>query len=771
MKTTNQLTNNQTNGSLSHQDFVIKGLHCASCVYTTEKALKKIPGVTDAVVNLASGKATIISGKNIKESKIKEAVRDAGYFAEFNKEKKETSKENKILVVKTGFSITVAFLIMFVIRDVYLQFILATIVQFWAGWGFYVSTIPALKKLQANMDTLVSFGTTVAWGYSLVMMIVDPTAMPYFETSAAIIAFMLLGRLLEDRVKNNASKAIKNLIGLQAKTARVIRRKKEMDILIGEVEVGDVIRVRPGEKIPVDGVIIEGESSVDESMVTGESMPVDKKTDDFVIGATINKQGSFLMRAEKIGRDTMLSHIIKLVEDAQASKAPIQRLADVISSYFVPTVIVLAALTFFGWLVFSPVGFTQSMLNAIAVLIIACPCAMGLATPTAIMVGTGKGAEIGVLIKDAASLELAHKIKTVVFDKTGTLTKGKPEVTDIIVIGSESNFLSHERLTSAFGGVPSKVKKFTSPRLISLLIAASLEKNSEHPIGQAVVKKAEDEKLKLLKVEKFESLAGMGVEGEIKAGSERLKVIVGNKKLIAKKGIKFDSGLAGKYEDQGKTVVFMAVEELLSRKLSSSIKSSKGKLVAFFAIADTVKEHASQSISRLKKMGIDIFMITGDNSQTANSIGKQLGIKVENIVAEVLPDEKEKKVQELRQKLNDENGSKGVVAFVGDGINDAPALASADVGIALGSGSDVAIESSSITLVNKDLSSVGRAIDLSKKTMTTIRFNLFWAFFYNVVLIPVAMFGKVDPIWASGAMAMSSISLIISSLVLKSRKV
>ncbi|MBW7960426.1 HAD-IC family P-type ATPase, partial [Patescibacteria group bacterium] len=301
--------------------------------------------------------------------------------------------------------------------------------------------------------------------------------------------------------------------------------------------------------------------------------------------------------------------------------------------------------------------------------------------------------------------------------------------------------------------------------------AASLEKNSEHPIGQAVVKKAEDEKLELLKVEKFESLAGMGVEGEIKAGSERLKVIVGNKKLIAKRGIKFDSGLAGKYEDQGKTVVFMAVEELLSRKLSSSIKSSKGKLVAFFAIADTVKEHASQSISRLKKMGIDIFMITGDNSQTANSIGKQLGIKVENIVAEVLPDEKEKKVQELRQKLNDENGSKGVVAFVGDGINDAPALASADVGIALGSGSDIAIESSSITLVNKDLSSVGRAIDLSKKTMTTIRFNLFWAFFYNVVLIPVAMFGKVDPIWASGAMAMSSISLIISSLVLKSRKV
>lgn len=764
MKTTNQLTNNQTNGSLSHQDFVIKGLHCASCVYTTEKALKKIPGVTDAVVNLASGKATIISGKNIKESKIKEAVRDAGYFAEFNKEKKETSKENKILVVKTWFSIAVAFLIMFVIRDVYFQFILATIVQFWAGWGFYVSTIPALKKLQANMDTLVSFGTTVAWGYSLVMMIVDPAAMPYFETSAAIIAFMLLGRLLEDRVKNNASKAIKNLIGLQAKTARVIRRKKEMDILIGEVEVGDVIRVRPGEKIPVDGVIIEGESSVDESMVTGESMPVDKKTDDFVIGATINKQGSFLMRAEKIGRDTMLSHIIKLVEDAQASKAPIQRLADVVSSYFVPTVIVLAALTFFGWLVFSPVGFTQSMLNAIAVLIIACPCAMGLATPTAIMVGTGKGAEIGVLIKDAASLELAHKIKTVVFDKTGTLTKGKPEVTDIIVIGSESKFLFDTRYRDFF-----LLKKNQVSFLLAL--AASLEKNSEHPIGLAVVKKAEDEKLELLKVEKFESLAGMGVEGEIKAGSKRLKVIVGNKKLIAKRGIKFDSGLAGKYEDQGKTVVFMAVEDIPSHRSSVFTKASAGKIVAVIAIADTVKEHASESIDRLKMMGIDIFMITGDNSQTANSIGKQLGIKVENIIAEVLPDEKEKKVQELRQKLNDENGSKGVVAFVGDGINDAPALASADVGIALGSGSDIAIESSSITLVNKDLSSVGRAIDLSKKTMTTIRFNLFWAFFYNVVLIPVAMFGKVDPIWASGAMAMSSISLIISSLVLKSRKV
>lgn len=719
--------------------FFIKGLHCASCVYNTEKALKTIPGVDKAVVNLANGRAMIESNRLIDSKKIKDVIKESGYQAVMDGEDEFKKKEKNDLYLKTVFSLISAGLIMFIIKNSLFQFILATFVQFWAGWVFYQAALPALKRFKANMDTLVVIGTSAAYLYSSVITLLKVDQMPYFETSVTIIALILLGRYLEAKAKAGTSEAIKKLIGLQARTARVIRNGKDTDIPIDSVKIGDIIRVRPGEKIPVDGVIVDGESSIDESMVTGESMPVDKKKDDTVIGATINKGGSFMMRAEKIGSDTMLSHIIKLVEEAQASKAPIQRLVDIISSYFVPIVVILAIGTFVFWYVLPAGGFIHAMLNAIAVLIIACPCAMGLATPTAIMVGTGKGAEMGILIKDAVSLEVAHKVKTVVFDKTGTLTKGKPEVTDIFVEARYRDFFS---TSPSKGGSPKSLKK---NKISSLLkIAASLEKLSEHPLGEAIVRKAEEKKLSLSGVEGFKSITGKGVEG----------IIDGKKVYVGKLLTRHPAGdEAEKLKNQGKTVVYVYVD---------------GKLAGLIAIADTIKETAPEAIKRLNNLKIETYMITGDNRETAVAIGKELGIKKENILAEVLPNEKEEKVREIKSNIKD---SESKIAFVGDGINDAPALAAADVGIAMGSGTDVAIESSSITLVNKDLNSVVRAIDLSKKTMRTIRLNLFWAFIYNIVLIPVAMMGKINPIFASGAMALSSISVVTNSLILKKQRI
>lgn len=506
---------------------------------------------------------------------------------------------------------------------------------------------------------------------------------------------------------------------------------KELKLPIGQIIAGDLIRVRPGEKIPVDGVIIEGESAIDESMVTGESMPSSKYKGDTVIGATMNKSGSFVYKATKVGKDTMLSQIIKLVEEAQGSKAPIQRLADIISSYFVPIVIMLAISTFVGWYVFVPSGgFIFAMLNSIAVLIIACPCAMGLATPTAIMVGTGIGAQHGILIKDAESLETAHKINTIIFDKTGTLTKGKPEVTDIMLINKSL-------IPKFFIGKQKTEKNLVSALLIT---AASVEKYSEHPLGEAIVKKAEEEKLQLIKVNKFKSIIGKGVEGIVNGK----KIYIGKQLQVHPRGVQ-----AQKFKNEGKTVVYVYIEN---------------KLVGLIAIADTVKETAREAVQQLQKLGINVFMITGDNRQTAQAIAVQVGIKKENVLAEVLPEEKEKKVKELKRNNQ-------IVAFVGDGINDAPALASSDVGIAMGTGTDVAIEAAGITLVNKNLMSVVSAIKLSKQTMKTIKLNLFWAFAYNVILIPVAMMGLISPILASGAMAMSSVSVVTNSLFLKKAKI
>ncbi len=756
------------------QTYTIKGMHCASCVRLIERSLSKVEGVMEANVNLATEKATVIyDGSQCNASQISSAVANVGYkalldekkshFSEVSRDKEKTIELQR-LKNKVGVSLILGGLILWgsfpglintspsFLRLPWIQLLFAIPVQFWAGWEFYKATIPTLRVKQANMDTLVALGTTVAFAFSafitffpkvVINMGMDP--MPYFDVSTLVIGLILLGRYFEAKAKSKTSNAIKKLIGLAAKTARIVKDGKDIDVLISEVKIGDIVRVRPGEKIPVDGIVVEGESSVDESMITGESMPVDKIKGDLVVGATMNSTGTFIFKATGIGEDSMLAQIIKLVQDAQGSKAPIQRIADTISAYFVPAVIILAILTFVIWIGFGGAhGLAFGLLNSVAVLIIACPCAMGLATPTAIMVGTGKGAEHGILIKDAESLEIAHKINTVIFDKTGTLTKGRPEVTDIIVIQNS---------------------KFKIQNLLQL--AASLEKGSEHSLADAIVKKAEEKKLSLSRVEGFRAIAGHGVEGII----NKKKVVFGNK-LLMEKGkvdISFARGGLAKLEGEGKTVMILAVDE---------------KLVGLIAVADTVKDSAKEAIGQLNKLAIETIMITGDNQRTANAIAKQIGIK--KVFAEVLPQDKEAIIRKLQNsklignwKLEIGNSTTPrVVAMVGDGINDAPALAAADIGIAMGTGTDVAIEAANITLINRDLKSVAQAINLSKKTMRTIKMNLFWAFGYNIILIPVAMgvlypfFGiLLNPIFASVAMALSSISVVTNSLLLNKQKI
>ncbi|MBI3109809.1 copper-translocating P-type ATPase [Candidatus Daviesbacteria bacterium] len=725
--------------------FPIKGMHCASCVRVIERALDRLDGVQQATANLATEKATILyDADKVNEQQIADAISGVGYQVaneqSTDQEKQSKQKELNNLRSKVIVALFLGGLIVWgsfpglmqfapgVLKNSWVQLVLATIVQFWAGLSFYQATIPALRHRTANMDTLVAIGTTVAYGYSAFVTIFPQMVAelgikpePYFDVATIIIGLILLGRFLEAKAKAGTSEAIKKLIGLQAKTARVVKNGKEVDVPISDVVAGDVIRVRPGEKIAVDGIILEGQSSVDESMVTGESIPADKKEKDVVIGGTINKTGTFLYKATKVGADTMLSQIIKLVQEAQASKAPIQRLVDLISSYFVPAVLMLAIVTFVVWYIFGPTpAFLYAMLNAIAVLIIACPCAMGLATPTAIMVGTGIGAQNGILIKDAQSLETAHKIDTIIFDKTGTLTKGKPVVTDIA-----GNVLQE---------------------------AASLEKVSEHSLAEAIVQKGEEEKIKFLPVGSFEAIPGHGVMGVV--GGK--KVVLGNRRLMEKEAIdikKYEKEME-RLENEGKTVMMLVVD---------------GKLAGLIAVADTLKNTAKEGVRKLENLGIETIMITGDNQRTAAAIAKQLGIK--RVLAGVLPDQKEEEVRKIQKEGK-------MVAMVGDGINDAPALAAADIGIAMGTGTDVAIESAGITLINKNLTSVVTAIELSKKTLRTIKLNLFWAFGYNVILIPVAMgvlypnFGiLLNPIFASAAMALSSISVVSNSLLLKKVKI
>ena len=614
-------------------------------------------------------------------------------------------------------------------------FFLATPVQFIGGWRFYKGTVDAIKAKQANMDSLIAIGTSAAWLYSTIIAfqgILWPTIFPatgaitevYFTESGLIIGFIMLGKYLEHLVKGRASQAIRKLIDLQPKLATVIRNKKELQIPVEQVKVGDIFIVKPGEKIAVDGIVIEGYSSVDQSMITGESIPVSKKIGDEIIGATINKGSLLKIKATKVGEATTLAQIVKMVQEAIASRAPMQRLADLVSSYFVPIVIVIAILSFAFWYFIIDLQFPLAMTMLISVLIIACPCALGIATPSAIMIGAGKGAQNGILVKSGEFLERTHKITSIIFDKTGTLTRGEPSVTDIVPLNSTEN------------------------QIIEL--AAIAEKGSEHPLGQAILKRANEIKLKIEKAKNYQTMAGKGIKAVYKN-----KTILAGNRLFMKDYKRLTNEIENqiqKLENKGKTVVIVVYDK---------------KIIGLIAIADTLKEFSKEAVKELKKMGKEVWMITGDNERTANAIASQLGI--ENVMAEVLPQDKAKKVKELQEKGK-------IVAAVGDGINDAPMLAQADVGIAVGAGTDIAKETGGIVLIKNDLRDVVTAIDLSKRTISKMKQNLFWAFFYNVALIPVAAgalypFGIIfNPIFAAIAMASSSITVVGNAMLLNRYK-
>ena len=717
----------------------IAGMSCAACSAKIEKRLNKFDGVK-ASVNLATNKASIeYDSSKIKSADLIKTIETLGYEAERvenvsqDKEKEEREKEIKKLkwefitsaVLSSPLLLAMVFMLINVdvafLHNEYFQLIVATPVQFIIGFRFYKNAYHALKSKSANMDVLVAMGTTAAYFFSIYNgFFVEPIEAGmmkelYFEASSVIITLVLLGKYLEAVAKGKTSEAIKKLMGLQARTARVIRNGVEEDIPMEDVEVGDIVVVRPGEKVPVDGKIIEGSSSIDESMLTGESLPVEKKEGDLVIGATINKFGTLKFEATKVGKDMALSQIIKMVEEAQGSKAPIQKIADQVSGVFVPAVVGIALLTFVIWY-FAVGDFTSAIVSAVSVLVIACPCALGLATPTAIMVGTGKGAENGILIKGGEHLEMAYKLDAVVLDKTGTITKGQPEVTDIISLGELDK---------------SEILK----------ISAISEKSSEHPLGVAIYEKGKAEMGNLPDPDKFEALPGRGIMSIIADKT----IYIGTRKLMTEKGIdisKVESTVA-KLEDEGKTAMLV---------------SMNNRVEAIIAVADTVKENSKEAIEDLQRMGIEVYMITGDNKRTAMAIAKQVGIT--NVLAEVLPENKAEEVEKLKKQGK-------IVGMVGDGINDAPALATADIGMAIGTGTDVAIEAADITLMRGDLRSIPAAIRLSKRTMKKIKQNLFWAFIYNIVGIPFAAFGLLNPIIAGGAMAFSSVSVVSNSLSLK----
>jgi P-type Cu+ transporter len=715
----------------------ISGMHCASCSQKIEMSLAKLSGIDKVNVNIATERATIeFDDRKIKEEKIVSAIKKLGYGVIKETSEKE-SKEGEINRLKYLFLFSLAlstpmlasmilefFGIMIPDKNIIL-FLLATPVQFISGYRFYKGAFLSLRSRSASMDLLIAIGTSAAYFYSLSVIFLPSIGLGgevYFETSAVLITFIILGKWLEAVAKGKASDAIKKLMGLQPKTAIVIRNGKEMQIQIKDVMVGDIVKVKPGQRIPVDGEVIEGGSSVDESMITGESIPVEKDKGDKVIGGTMNKHGSFNFKATKIGRDMVLSQIIKLVEDAQGSKAPIQRLADKVSGYFIPTVMVIAIASFLLWYAVLGQTFVFSLGIFIAVLIIACPCALGLATPTAIIVGTGKGAENGVLIKEASALENAHKLTTIVFDKTGTLTKGKPEVTDIV----------------AFGKTEKEVLKY----------AAIAERDSEHPLAEAINNKAKKEGLKVPSAESFKAIPGYGI-----IAKHDKEILLGNRRLMEKYKVKFENEEIDRLEGEGKTVMILALDK---------------KAVGMIAVADTVKDFSKVAIERLHKMGKEVIMITGDNKRTADAIAKQLGI--DYALAEVLPEDKEKEIRKLQQKGK-------IVAMVGDGINDSPALARADIGIAIGAGTDVALETGQMILMKNDLRDVVFAIELSNYTIKKIKQNLFWSFFYNSIGIPIAagvLFPftgfLLNPMIAGAAMAFSSVSVVSNSLLMKRYK-
>jgi len=747
----------------------ITGMTCANCVATVEKGLRKLDGVEQVAVNLATEKAIVtFDASKLQKADLVRQVERVGYGvveaadeeledAERAARKAEVAKQQHLLIVGTLF--TVPLFVLSMLRDFgvlgewawnpwvnVVMWVLATPVQFYVGWQYYVGGYKALRNDSANMDVLVALGSSVAYIYSIFVTLFDLIGSytgnmqlqmllghhVYFETAAVIITLIITGKLLEARAKGQTSEAIKKLMGLRAKTARIVRHGEEVDVPIDSVEVDDTVIVHPGEKIPVDGVVVEGSSAVDESMITGESLPVDKTPGDKVIGATINKQGLLKFKAMAVGRQTALAQIIRLVEDAQASKAPIQKLADQVAAVFVPAVIVIAALTFAIWYFLAPgATFTDALIRMVAVLVIACPCAMGLATPTAVMVGTGKGAEKGILFKSSTALENAHRLTAIVLDKTGTITKGQPTVTDVVVNGH----ITKEN---------------------ALRLAASAERGSEHPLGQAIVD-AYGGDIPVATPKDFKAITGRGIEATI----EGQRVLVGNKQLMEERGVHLNGFdvQAKRLQSEAKTAMWLAIDD---------------EAAAVIAVADTIKEGSREAIAEMKRLGLTVAMITGDNAATAQAIAREAG--VDTVFAEVLPGEKSEFVKKLQSE-----GHK--VGMVGDGINDAPALAAADVGIAIGTGTDVAIEAADVTLMRGDLRSVPQAISLSRSTLRTIKENLFWAFGYNVILIPVAagalapfawapdFLRQLSPMLAAFAMAFSSVSVVTNSLRLRGKTI
>ncbi|MCM3721620.1 heavy metal translocating P-type ATPase [Solibacillus isronensis] len=720
-------------------DFTIDGMTCAACSARIEKVLGKMDGIASANVNLALEKATIeFNPSQVSVSDIIARIEKIGYGAQPVVEGNPVDHREKAIQRQTvkfisaailslpllwtmvaHFSFTSFLYVPDILMNPWVQLALATPVQFIIGWQFYVGAYKSLRSGAANMDVLVVMGTSAAYFYSIYQMLAHPSGhMPhlYFETSAVLITLILLGKLFEARAKGKSSQAIKQLMGMQAKSALVIRDGVEQSVPLEEVRINDIVRVKPGEKIPVDGEVVSGTSAVDESMLTGESLPVEKSIGDFVYGATLNKNGALEMKALKVGSETALSQIIKIVESAQGSKAPIQRLADKISNIFVPIVVGIAVVTFLLWWLIGG-EFIQAFEATIAVLVIACPCALGLATPTSIMAGSGRAAQFGILFKGGEHLEQTGFVDTVVVDKTGTVTNGKPVLTDVVLFSDleENNVLR---------------------------IVASAEKQSEHPLAEAIVEGVLERGIKLSAVSSFQALPGLGIEAQV----DNVEVAVGTRKLMRDRQISIEESIEQQLislEQQGKTAMLVAINN---------------QFVAIIAVADTVKETSAEAVRRLHALGLKVIMLTGDNERTAKAIAAEVGI--DEVIAEVLPEQKAQQIENLKEQGRN-------VAMVGDGINDAPALAVADIGMAIGTGTDVAMEAADITLIRGDLNSIADAILMSRKTMKNIKQNLFWAFAYNVIGIPIAALGFLAPWVAGAAMAFSSVSVVLNALRLQ----